>query len=134
MKRSGILLTLVFLVVCLAASIDQLTAAELSLITGSVYCDHNQNGKLDNEEKGLENIHVQIFTSYCGGTSLQTVHTNNEGNFSFKDFGPDTYFIRADLACVCGGRMPTTTTCQQVDLLPGQTVNLLPFGYSEYGQ
>lgn len=134
MKFSGILFTPAFLFLCLAISIDPLTAAEPSLITGSVYCDHNQNGKLDNDEKGLENIHVQIFSSYCGGTALQTVHTDRDGNFAFRNFAPDTYFISADLACVCGGRMPTTTACHEVDLLAGQTVNLLPFGYSEYGQ
>jgi len=134
MKYSGITSTLIFLTLCLTSGTFQLVAAEPSLITGSVYCDHNQNGKLDNAEKGLENIHVQIFSSYCGGTALQTVHTDRDGNFVFRNFAPDTYFISADLACVCGGRMPTTASCHEVDLLAGQTVNLLPFGYSEYGQ
>ena len=123
-----------FCVLLMGVSIGSVAAMESSAITGAVYCDHNNNGQLDNEEKGLENIHVQIFINKCGGTALQTIHTNKDGNFTFHGFDPNTYFIRSDVPCVCGGRMPTTNTCQKVVLREGETVVLPPFGYSEYGQ
>ena len=109
-------------------------ATESSFINGSVYCDHNKNGDCDQEDKGLANIHVQIFLDKCGGTALQTIHTDKEGNFSFRDFNANTYFVRADVPCVCGGRVPTTNTCQKVVLKAGETVELPPFGYTEFGQ
>jgi hypothetical protein len=121
-------------VLLLVAGHGRVIAEESTLITGSVYCDHNQNGRFDNEEKGLENIHIQIFAGQCGGNVLQMVHTDKEGNFNFQGFEAGTYFIRADVACVCGGRMPTTSSCQKVELSAGGTINLAPFGYSEYGQ
>jgi hypothetical protein len=131
MKTSIYVVLSIFLLV---VAMGHTRAMESSSITGAVYCDHNHNGQLDNEEKGLENIHVQIFIDECSGTALQTVHTNKDGNFTFHGFDPNTYFIRSDVPCVCGGRMPTTNTCQKVELKEGETVILPPFGYSEYGQ
>jgi hypothetical protein len=134
MKPSKPVIIHILLALLLTAGYVQLLAAESTLITGSVYCDHNQNGSFDNDEKGLENIHIQIFAGQCGGNALQMIHTDEEGNFTFQGFDAGTYFIRADVACVCGGRMPTTTSCQKLELSAGQTISLPPFGYSEYGQ
>ena len=131
MKRS---IFAIFTVLLLVILIGPAPAMASGTISGSVYCDHNNNGKLDDEDRGLENIHVQIFTLKCGGTALQTIHTNQDGGFTFQGFDPDTYFIRADVPCVCGGRQPTTTTCQKVELGEGEDVVLPPFGYTEFGQ
>jgi len=113
---------------------DRATAADQGLITGNVYCDRDKNGICDCEEKGLKNINIKIFKQHCGGTALQTVITDKKGNFAFRAFDPGTYFVMVDLEYVCGGRIPTTTYCQEVNLPPGEKVNLPAFGYSEFGQ
>ena len=103
-------------------------------INGRVYCDQNQDGVCDCEEGGLEGIHIQLFTEHCGGMALQTIHTDENGKFSFHVSEPGTYFVMVDLAYVCGGRVPTTNTCQKVDYFTGEAVTLEPFGYSVLGQ
>jgi len=108
--------------------------AEPGSIYGNVYCDADKNGTCDCEEHGLQGIPIQIYVEHCGGTAIQTVSTDEKGDFSFRNFESGTYFIRARLDYVCGGRMPTTASCQEVKLAAGETVNLPPFGYSEYGQ
>ena len=113
---------------------DLLPAAETGSIAGNVYCDHDKNGICDCEETGLKNIHVQIFAGHCGGNALQTVTTDEKGNFAFESFNPGTYFVSVDLDYVCGGRVPTTGNCQQVVLVNGENITLPAFGYSEYGQ
>ncbi len=107
---------------------------EAGTINGSVYCDQDEDGKCNCKEEGLGDMHVQIFTTQCGGTPLQTIHTDKDGNFSFHVPEPGHYYVMVDLDYVCGGRVPTTETCQQVDLKAGETVTLKPFGYSNYGK
>lgn len=134
MKFSTLIIPLLMLGALLTAQSDQLGAAETGSITGNVYCDHDKNGICDCEETGLKNIHVQIFMERCGGTALQTVSTDDKGNFAFESFSPGTYFVSVDLDYVCGGRVPTTKHCQQVKLVNGERIELPAFGYSEYGQ
>jgi hypothetical protein len=111
-----------------------LFAAPPGSIKGNVYCDQDKNGICDCEEGGLKGIPIQIFTGHCGGTPLRTVATDAKGNFIFASFDPGTYFVMVDIDYVCGGRVPTTANCQQVQLVDGETVNLPAFGYSEFGQ
>jgi hypothetical protein len=118
----------------LTAFSAQLAAADTGSITGNVYCDLDKNGVCDCEEGGLKDIHINIYVEHCGGVPLQTVATDEKGNFAFRSFDPGTYFVRVDLDYVCGGRVPTTRSCQQVHLVDGETVNLPAFGYSELGQ
>ena len=134
MKFSFLFITPLLLTLLLTAYSGHTRAAETGFITGNVYCDQDKNGICDCEEKGLKEIQVQIFTEHCGGTPLQTVATDEEGNFAFERFDPGTYFIAVDLDYVCGGRVPTTSNCQQVNLVNGENVNLPAFGYSEFGQ
>ena len=103
-------------------------------ITGNVYCDLDKNGTCDCEEGGLKDIHIVIHEDSCGGTALQTIHTDKKGNFTFRGFLPGKYFVKVDLDYVCGGRVPTTATCQEVDLAAGETVTLKAFGYTAYGE
>jgi len=112
----------------------QLLAAETGSITGTVYCDHDKNGICDCEETGLKDIPILIFVEHCGGTPLQTVATDEKGNFAFGNVNPGAYFVMVDLDYVCGGRVPTTRNCQQVKIMDGEVVNLPAFGYSEFGQ
>jgi hypothetical protein len=134
MKPSKFAIPLFILTLLLTAFSSHADAAEPGSIIGNVYCDKDKNGICDCEESGIKDIHVQIFTEHCGGTALQTVSTDEEGNFAFQGFAPGIYYVLVDLKYVCGGRVPTTTACQQVALEPGETVNLSAFGYSEYGQ
>ena len=134
MKFSILVTPLLLLAMLLTAYSGQTSAAETGFITGNVYCDQDKNGICDCEEKGLKNIHVQIFADHCGGTPLQTVGTDEKGNFAFERFEPGSYFIAVDLDYVCGGRVPTTSNCQQVKLVNGENINLPAFGYSEFGQ
>lgn len=131
LKYMTLLLPFVLLMACWSG---QILAAEAGAITGNVYCDQNKDGSCDCEEGGLKDIHIQIFTEHCGGTPLQTVSTDEKGNFAFQTFDPGTYFVKVDLDYVCGGRVPTTASCRQIQLAAGETVNLPAFGYSEYGQ
>jgi len=127
--------TSLFLLALLATTYSgQLIAADSGSITGNVYCDRDKNGTCDCEENGLKDIHIKIFVEHCGGTALQTVSTDEKGNFAFESFDPGTYYVLVDLDYVCGGRIPTTTNCQQVNLVNGETINLTAFGYSEFGQ
>jgi len=134
MRLSKFTVPLLLLPLLFTAYSDNLKASETGSITGNVYCDHDKNGICDCEETGLKNIHVQIFTEHCGGTALQTIATDEKGNFAFESFNPGTYFVSVDLDYVCGGRIPTTTNCQQVTLVNGEIITLPAFGYSEYGQ
>ena len=134
MKFSTMVMSLLLLPLLLTAYSGHTRAAETGFITGNVYCDHDKNGICDCEEKGLKEIQVQIFTEHCGGTALQTVATDEKGNFAFERFNPGTYFIAVDLDYVCGGRVPTTSNCQRVKLVNGENINLPAFGYSEFGQ
>ncbi len=118
----------------LTAFSAQLAAAETGSITGNVYCDRDENGICDCEEGGLKDIRINIYAKRCGGVPLQSVATDEKGDFAFRSFDPGTYFILVDLDYVCGGRVPTTRNCQQVTLVDGETVNLPAFGYSELGQ
>jgi len=112
----------------------QADAAETGSINGNVYCDADRNGACECEEHGLKGVPIQIFIERCGGTAIQTVATDEQGNFSFRNFDPGTYYIRVHLDYVCGGRVPTTASCRQVELAAGEAVNLPAFGYSEFGQ
>ena len=126
---------LIFLLTPLLAVADEMVAgAETDGINGSVYCDQNQDGVCDCDEDGLKGIHIQLFTEHCGGTALQTIHTDDNGKFSFHVPEPGTYFVMVDLDYVCGGRVPTTRICQKVDYEAGEAVTLEPFGYSRLGQ
>jgi hypothetical protein len=130
-----ILIFLIFLLTpILAVSKDQVATQEPATIIGSVYCDQNKDGQCDCEETGIKDIHIQLFTEHCGGFAVQTIHTDKQGNFSFHIPQPDRYLVKVDLDYVCGGRVPTTSVCQEVDLSEGDTVTLTPFGYSNYGQ
>ena len=134
MRLAKFTTSLVLLALLLTTYSGQLIAADTGSITGNVYCDRDKNGICDCEEGGLKDIHIKIFVEHCGGNALQTVFTDEKGNFAFESFDPGTYYVLVDLDYVCGGRIPTTANCQEVTLVDGETVNLPAFGYSEFGQ
>ncbi len=132
--KSSTRIAILILFTLLVSAYGALFAAQPGSITGNVYCDRDKNGVCDCEEGGLKGIPVQIYAEHCGGTPLQTVSTDEKGNFKFESFDPGTYFVMVDIDYVCGGRVPTTSSCQQVQLADGETVKLTAFGYSEFGQ
>ena len=134
MRHLQLLITLLLLVLVQSVFGEQPTNTEPGLIIGSVYCDQDKNGVCDCEENGLQDIHIQIFREHCGGTALQTLHTDENGEFTIQVNDPGTYFVMVDLEYVCGGRIPTTTSCQRVELTAGETVKIPGFGYTVYGQ
>ena len=134
MKYVKLSLLICLLAPALVVAGDQGWNAEAGHINGSVYCDQDEDGKCNCIEEGLHDMHVQLFTQQCGGTPLQTIHTDKEGNFSFYVPEPGYYYVMVDLKYVCGGRIPTTEPCQQVELKAGETITLEPFGYSDYGK
>jgi len=134
MKPSKLKTILFLMALLLSMPGAALVAAERGSITGNVYCDRDKNGVCDCEEGGLKGITVEIFTEHCGGTPLQAVSTDEKGNFTFESFDPGTYFVMVDIEYVCGGRVPTTASCRQVQLVDGETVTLPAFGYTEFGQ
>jgi len=134
MKHSKLITTLLLVALVPFAFSDLVFASEQSSITGKVYCDKDKNGTCDCEEDGLAGLRIKIFAEHCGGTILQAVTTDKQGNFTFQGVEPGTYFIMVDLDYVCGGRVPTTTNCRQIALTPGKSLNLPAFGFSEYGQ
>jgi len=134
MKSPKITALPILLTLLLSAPGAALLAAERGSITGNVYCDQDKNGVCDCEEGGLEGVTVKIFTERCGGTPLRAVSTDEKGNFTFDSFDPGTYFVLVDIRYVCGGRVPTTSSCRQVRIQDGETVTLPAFGYTEFGQ
>ena len=134
MKRFIIAIPLLMVALLALTWSNQSAATEPGAITGNVYCDMDMNGACDCEEGGLGDIHIQIFAEHCGGAALQTVSTDEHGNFAFQGFEPGTYFVMVDLDYVCGGRVPTTKNCRQIQLAAGEALNLPPFGFSDYGQ
>ena len=134
MKCSKLVLPLLILALMPSAFNNLAIASEQGSVTGKVYCDKDKNGACDCEEDGLAGLRIKIFAKHCGGTALHVVSTDKQGNFSFQGVEPGEYFIMVDLDYVCGGRVPTTTNCQQIKLAAGETLNLPAIGYSEYGQ
>jgi hypothetical protein len=134
MKPSNLPSLMIILSLLMSAAAGGLLASDRGSITGKVYCDRDKNGVCDCEEGGLKDITVEIFAEHCGGTPLQTVSTDEKGNFIFDRFDPGTYFVMVDIDYVCGGRVPTTASCRQVELVDGETVDLPAFGYTEFGQ
>ena len=134
MKPLNFSLQLLVASLMLVAYCNPAIAQDHGSITGNVYCDKDKNGICDCEEGGLKDIHILIHKKSCGGAVLQTIHTDVQGNFTFRGFEPGKYFIKVDLDYVCGGRVPTTATCQEVDLAAGETIALTAFGYTAYGE
>ena len=134
MKYLKLTILTLLLAPMLTVADDPVATTQVDGINGRVYCDLNKDGVCDCEEGGLKGIHIQLFTERCGGMAMQTIHTDEKGEFSFHVHKSGTYYVMVDLDYVCGGRVPTTSICQQVEFTDGGSVTLEPFGYSVTGQ
>ena len=103
-------------------------------IVGDVFIDCDQDGECDCEEMGFADVSIQIFHDDCGGVPMQTIDTDDEGNFEFTGLEPGPYCVMSNLKPNCGGHFPTTTITREVTLEAGQMLQLESFGYTEMGQ
>ncbi len=68
-------------------------------IRGKVWIDNNENGIIDNEESYAEGIEVKLKKKDrsdaidYNGNKIETVYTNVNGEYSFKDLPQDEYIV-----------------------------------------
>lgn len=133
MKRMMIaLICLLVLSTFIACALDG--GDEPGTIVGDVFIDCDQDGECDCEDVGFADVSIQIFVDECGGVPLQTIDTDDAGNFEFVGLEAGMYCVMSNLKPNCGGHFPTTTITQVVTLEAGQIINLESFGYTEMGQ
>jgi hypothetical protein len=132
MKKLIIAFVLIFTLAALAACTSE-EPIEPGTITGSVYLDCNQNEECDCDDIGFANVDIQIFHDQCGGVPLQTINTDDDGNFEFTGLEPGTYCVMSNLKPNCDVPYPFTSITQVVELSSGQLLELEKFGYSEVG-
>jgi len=63
-------------------------------IGDTVWYDDNANGIQDGYEKGTEDILVRLYTA--SGKKIDTTITDEQGNYSFRDLVPDSYYLEFD--------------------------------------
>ena len=79
---------------------EQLSFQNLSVsvvskkITGTVWEDFNDNGIMDDTEKKIENVTLNLFKE--DGTLVDTTSPNKNGIYTFSGFNEGNYYITAD--------------------------------------
>lgn len=113
----------------------QAALPEPGTITGRIFCDCNQDGDCNQNELGLPDARVRLYSQQCTGTPLQTVTTDAQGFFTFEGVQPGQYCVIPDIDPVCGGyagHMPTTDISRIIDLTSKEVLDLVWFGYTPY--
>ncbi|MCS6975506.1 MAG: carboxypeptidase regulatory-like domain-containing protein [Gemmatales bacterium] len=65
-----------------------------SSLSGFVYHDKNNNGRMDANEKGIEGVLITLTgTDDLGNTVLMTTRTDSAGRYRFSNLRPGTYTI-----------------------------------------
>lgn len=83
-------------------------------ISGIVFEDTNNNGKFDENDKGLKN--VEIFLE--DGTKVQT---NDAGRYTFNKAKVGVHTLKLDLNSLPSNYMPTIPILKEIDLSEGST-------------
>ncbi len=94
--------------------------------------DCNQNGDCNCNTPGLPDVSVHLYSGACGEALLQMVRTDSEGQFVFQALAPGAYGVYPDVPPTCGGfagNDPTTSISRNILLDPGETIDLVWFGY-----
>ena len=133
MKKITITLLLIFTLAALAACAPEVPP-EPGTIIGSVYLDCNQNEECDCDDIGFADVDIKIYRDKCAGVPLQTIFTDDEGNFVFTDLEPGTYCVMTDIWPSCDDPAPISSISQTVTLGAGQQIELEEFLYRELGQ
>ena len=125
---------IVWLAIFLAACSANATEAPVapSSITGRIFFDTNADTECQDCECGLSNIHVELYTGECYGPEYQTIKSDQEGYFTFNDVAPGQYCVVSALDITCDGYIPTSATSQEIEVLPGQQIEIEWFSYDLY--
>src|SRR5579872_230360 len=96
------------------------SATSLGLVTGTVFIDHNANGRLDAGELGVSGVVVTLSgTTSQHATVKTTATTNLSGLFSFQNVAPGTYTLSAGPSTFLVGR----DAVSGISVAAGQFVN-----------
>ncbi len=66
-----------------------------STISGKVWFDQNNDGLIDNGEKGVQWVTVNLYN--CSGTWLKWTLTDSAGEYKFDSLNPGSYYVTFDL-------------------------------------
>ena len=95
----------------------------LAEISGIVYDDKNRNRDFDSEEPGIPNVTILLKDSE--GVLLESISTDEDGNYSFNEILAGTYSVREEDP---EGYYSTTPHEVIVILLPGEILGDVNFG------
>ncbi|MDP2209788.1 MAG: SdrD B-like domain-containing protein [Bacteroidota bacterium] len=105
-----------------AGSINNINFGNFKLmsISGQKYHDLNGNGFKDSGENGLSDWKIAI-----NGPVVDTVLTDENGNYSFTDLGPGTYTLSE---VPKSGWLQTSTSPAAINVMSGEDVPNINFG------
>jgi hypothetical protein len=124
-----LLILSILLVACNPAS-EPNTAS----ISGGVFFDCNKDGECEEEDAGIANMCVRLYSGGCGEDMIQMHSTNEDGEFRFAELAAGEYCVIADfelLTCGYAGNHPTTSISRRVTLENGMHSELEWFGFGD---
>ncbi len=120
---------LLYLSACTPAA-DPHTAS----ITGGIYFDCDKDGECADDETGIADMCVRLYSGACGEDLMQTHSTNDKGEFTFTELAAGDYCVLSDFelkTCGFGGNFPTTSISRSVTLEVGMKADLEWFGFGD---
>ena len=62
-----------------------------------IWIDENKNGVQDDEEGGIENVHLSLLEQPGNNNNKYSTYSDENGNYSFKRIQPGNYYMKVDL-------------------------------------
>ncbi len=62
-----------------------------------IWIDENENGVQDDEERGIENVHLSLLELSGNNDNKYSTVSDKNGNYSFKRVQPGNYYMKVDL-------------------------------------
>jgi hypothetical protein len=103
-------------------------------ISGGVFFDCNKDGECEEDDTGIADMCVRLYSGGCGEDMIQMHHTNKDGEFQFTGLAAGEYCVISDfelLTCGFAGNHPTTSISRHVTLESGQHADLEWFGFGD---